>query len=145
MYEITNKLNGMEKFIMRSQEINVEINKLSKPVKSKCEFSESDTKGVIVINFTKDYEHMIFDGVSARAVFDVGQVITTKVEIVNNQVVVTLTKEVLVERKHKFEIILENEQSRLCSPKIIYDVANSLEDDVVENNDDSVGYFFSFG
>ena len=36
---------------------------------------------------------MIFDGVSARAVFDVGQVITTKVEIVNNQVVVTLTKE----------------------------------------------------
>lgn len=88
---------------------------------------------------------MIFDGVSARAVFDVGQVITTKVEIVNNQVVVTLTKEVLVEGKHKFEIILENKQSKLCSPQIIYDVANSLEDDVVENNNDSVGYFFNFG
>lgn len=86
-----------------------------------------------------------FDGVSARAVFDVGQVITKKVEIVNNQVVVTLTKEVLVEGKHKFEIILENEQSRLCSPQIIYDVADSLEDDVVENNDDSVRYFFNFG
>ena len=130
---------------MRSYEITVEINKLSKLVKSKCEFSESDTKGVIVINFTKDYEAMILDGVSVRAVFDVGEVIPTKAEIINNKVVVTLTKDVLVEGKRKFEIILENEQSRLCSPQIIYDVLNSLEDDVVENNDDSVGYFFNIG
>lgn len=38
---------------MRSYEITVEINKLSQPIKSKCEFSESATKGVVVINFTK--------------------------------------------------------------------------------------------
>lgn len=130
---------------MRSYEITVEINKLSKPFKSKCEFSESDTKGVIVINFTKDYKVMNLKGVSARAVFDLGEIIPVEAEIINNQVVVTLTKDELVEGKRKFEIILENEQSRLCSPQIIYDVANSLEDDVVENNDDSVGYFFNFG
>lgn len=130
---------------MRSYEITVEINKLSKPFKSKCEFSESDTKGVIVINFTKDYKVMNLKGVSARAVFDLGEIIPVEAEIINNQVVVTLTKDELVEGKHKFEIILENEQSKLCSPQIIYDVANSLEDDVVENNNDSVGYFFNFG
>lgn len=45
-----------------------------------------------------------------------------------------------------YEITVEiNKQSKLCSPQIIYDVANSLEDDVVENNNDSVGYFFNFG
>lgn len=130
---------------MRSYEITVEINKLSKPFKSKCEFSESDTKGVIVINFTKDYKVMNLKGVSARAVFDLGEIIPVEAEIINNQVVVTLTKDELVEGKHKFEIILENEQSKLCSPQIIYDVANSLEDDVIENNNDSVGYFFNFG
>lgn len=130
---------------MRSYEITVEINKLSKLFKSKCEFSESDTKGVIVINFTKDYKVMNLKGVSARAVFDLGEIIPVEAEIINNQVVVTLTKDELVEGKHKFEIILENEQSKLCSPQIIYDVANSLEDDVIENNNDSVGYFFNFG
>lgn len=39
---------------------------------------------------------MILDEVSVRAVFDVGEVIPTKAEIINNKVVVTLTKNVLV-------------------------------------------------